>query len=131
MRSKPGFSRPCRCLSHLGGNVDRSIAPLGSRQGTDVLEDRRKIASKSRGKICQMIETRGRGIRLGCTRRCVHAAVSLCSHVSSFQVRTTVPCPHTCFGRRALAFIAAEILHSPWPPLLPAWPASRGRCLDW
>src|SRR5262249_31429111 len=52
MRSKPGFSRPCRCLSHLGGNVDRSIAPLGSRQGTDVLEDRRKIASKSRGKIC-------------------------------------------------------------------------------
>src|SRR5215831_18915643 len=26
--------------------------PLGSRQGTDVLEDRRKIASKSRGKIC-------------------------------------------------------------------------------
>src|SRR5262249_8531109 len=54
MRSKPGFSRPCRCLSHLGGNVDRSIAPLGSRQGTDVLEDRRKIASKSRGKICQV-----------------------------------------------------------------------------
>src|SRR4030095_11352629 len=60
MRSKPGFSRPCRCLSHLGGNVDRSIAPLGSWQETDVLEDRRKIASKSLGKICRA--TIGRGV---------------------------------------------------------------------
>ena len=35
-----------------------------------------------------------------------------------------------CVGRSRRAFIAAETRHSPGPPPLPAWPASRGRCPD-
>src|SRR5437016_3263136 len=49
MRSKPGFSRPCRCPSQTGGNVDRSITPLGSRQVADLLEDRREKFIQIRG----------------------------------------------------------------------------------
>src|SRR5215831_14246108 len=49
MHSKPGFSRPCRCPSHPGGHVDRSIAPLRSRQATDLLEDIRENCVQIRG----------------------------------------------------------------------------------
>ena len=53
----------------------------------------------------------GRGIRWGCTRRCVHTAVSFSSHARSSQTRTKVMCPRTCCGRRACALAATTGVH--------------------
>ena len=60
----------------------------------------------------QMIETRGRGIRLECTRRGVHAPVSLCSHERSTYGSLAPPAEATHATRSAMT-AAAPALRPP------------------